>query len=370
MIGSLGRDRAEASGELRPPGAASGAVPVPETARELVTILPRRITREMQAVQPPADGATGAPAQPVEPPASRPSMPRVVNVGTGVSRPDTGPGAAAIALIVLAAILAGVAVFLWIKKSRRMHEVATISEAGLDATALAAGDLPDADVDEYIDASTAMTIDAALSPRADAGAVLIEIDAAAPKVVDAAVAAVSDAAAPKVVDAAVVAVSDAASPKLVDAGAPRLADAGTPMVVDAGVPRMTDAGVPRPDAGVDPAVQAKQLMEQAHDANQEGDFEKALALANSSLKLRRTARAYIVRAQALQRLDRIDDALDSVDSAEELAPDYASVFEARGSILWAAGRYAAARRVYERFLELEPDSARANQIRRKITEPN
>lgn len=126
--------------------------------------------------------------------------------------------------------------------------------------------------------------------------------------------------------------------------------------------------MPTLDAGVvqTPAMQAKVLMQQAADANQEGDFEKALALANSSLKLRATARAYLVRAQALQRLGRINDALDSVDAAEELAPDYASVFEMRGSILWAAGRIDAAKRVYERFLELEPDSARAAQVRRKI----
>lgn len=77
-----------------------------------------------------------------------------------------------------------------------------------------------------------------------------------------------------------------------------------------------------------------------------------------------------MRAQALQRLDRIEDALESIDSAEEVAPDYASVFEARGSILWAAGRWDLARAAYERFLEIEPDSARANQIKRRLAEPH
>jgi hypothetical protein len=44
------------------------------------------------------------------------------------------------------------------------------------------------------------------------------------------------------------------------------------------------------------------------------------------------------------------------------------VFEMRGSILWAAGRFDAAKRVYARFLELEPDSARAAQVRKRIGE--
>jgi CheY-like chemotaxis protein len=321
MIGSLGRDRAEASGELVPIGAtAPGAAP--ETQRELVTILPRRITREMQAVQPTEPAAEPASARPVEQPPSRPAPPRIVKVGTGVTRADSGPGGAATALIVLAAILAAIAVFLWVKKSRSSSRV-VVADASYDAELVAVGETPDAAVE-------------------DAPPELVEIDA--PFVwgdasVDSAPA-----------DAAVAAVTDAAVP-------PRDA---APVRIDAGV---------AVDAGVDPNQQARVLMQQAHEANQEGDFAKALALSNSSLKLRRTARAYIVRAQALQRLERIEDALDSIDSAEELAPDYASVYEARGSILWAAGRYAAARRVYERFLELEPDSARANQVRKKIAEP-
>jgi tetratricopeptide (TPR) repeat protein len=169
-------------------------------------------------------------------------------------------------------------------------------------------------------------------------------------------------AAAMMVDAAAVPVVDAAAVPVVDGQAEMPADA-MGLAVDAGAPAA-------PDAGVDPNQQAKNLMQEAHEANQEGDFEKALALANSSLKLRRTARAYIVRAQALQRLDRIDDALESVDSAEGVAPDYASVFEARGSILWAAGRWDEARTAYDRFLQLEPDSARANQIRRRLAEPH
>ena len=304
MIGSHGRDRAEASGELMP-GASSSAGAPAESQRELVTILPRRITRELQVVQPPTD--VPASARPVDPPPSRPVPPRVVTVGNGGgTRADNGPGGAATALIVLAAILAAIAVFLWIKK-RGAHE--GVADAGFAASHDAeplAGEPPDAAVPDATD--------------------LVEV--VRPPV-----------------------------------------DAQT--AEDARVaPVRADAGVATADASVAPNQQAKLLMQQAYEANQQGDYKKALVLADESIKLRRTARAFIVRGQALQRLERIDEALDSIDAAEELAPDYASVFEARGSILWAAGRKAAARRVYERFLELEPSSARANQVRKKIAEPD
>lgn len=312
MIGSLGRDRAEASGELSPNGA-GGASATPETQRELVTILPRRITREIQVVSPGDSEAAGSRA--VEPP-SRPTSSRIVTVGSGVTRGDSGPSGAAKTLIALSIVLAGIAGILWIKKLRRSPDV-VVADATYDGAQVVGLEPPDA-----------MMVDDA---TVDDGPELVEIDA--PFVWDGE-------------DAQTVAV-----------------DAGVAAPMDA----PADVG-PTSDAGVDANRQAKLLMQQAVEANQAGQFEKALALANSSLKLRRTARAYIVRGQALQKLERIEDALDSIDSAEELAPDYASVFEARGSILWAAGRITAAKRVYERFLELESDSPRANQIRKKIAE--
>lgn len=321
MIGSLGRDRAEASGELLPNGTAAPPAAPAETQRELVTILPRRITREVQVIQPGEGGEDGR-GRAVDPPPARPTSARILTVGSGVTRADTGPGPAAKSLIALAAVLAVIAAILWLRKSRGSHDDAVLSDASDDG-ALVAIEPPDAMVP-------------------DDAPVLED----APEVVE--------------IDAPFVWEGEDAPPAPIDAG-----------VADAPVVAVADASVPSPapvDAGADSNQQARLMMQQAVEANQKGEYEKAVALANSSLKLRRTARAYIVRGQALQRLDRIEDALDSIDSAEELAPDYASVYEARGSILWAAGRIPAAKRVYARFLELEPDTARANQIRKKIAE--
>jgi tetratricopeptide (TPR) repeat protein len=102
------------------------------------------------------------------------------------------------------------------------------------------------------------------------------------------------------------------------------------------------------------------------DAN---NFARALELAEASLRMRKTARTYLLRAQAEQRLDRVDDALASVDAAAQLAPEYGTVWETRGRILWAARRREEARAAFERFLRLEPDSPKAASVRRLMNEP-
>jgi CheY-like chemotaxis protein len=305
MIGSLGRDRAEASGELVPLGA-----PQPsrsETQRELVTILPRRITREMAIVAPPPDAvpAAGEPVQPVvELPApvsvQLPPPPKLNTVGTGVRR-AAGPGQGAIVLLVLAGILTCIAVYLYL--TRNAHKitpkVASYWDANADSGPPIITPIHDAAVNELRDAASA--------------------------VVDARVAAV-------------------------DAG--RIA------------PVQGDAGV-----RVDPAVQAKLLYEQAGDAIKESDFTKALALADASLKLRRTARTYLLRAQALQRLDRVEEALASIDAAESITKDYPTVYELRARILRAARRKDEAREAMEQYLKLVPTGPTAAQFERWLNEP-
>jgi Flp pilus assembly protein TadD len=116
-------------------------------------------------------------------------------------------------------------------------------------------------------------------------------------------------------------------------------------------------------------AEAKALYDKAHDALEEGDFTRAFELAESSLKLRKTARTYLLRAQAEQRLDRVYAALASVDAAAQIAPDYGAVWEMRGRILWSARRREEARTAFEKFLQLEPNGAKAAPIRRLMSEP-
>ena len=325
MIGSHGRDRAEASGELVPMGSTPN--PLTTTQRELVTILPRRITRELQVISADAlanasgtettvgpeesvSAGTDAPAKaegrterradprPGTPPVELPPAPKRVTEGSGVRR-KSGPSGGALLLLVLAALLAGLAVYMRLRKAKPADHVA--SDAGMAVTPVTPDAMELVGTDAEIEATDAGVVD---------GAVAVRIDAAR------------------------------------DAGA---TDQATKIAED--------------------SKQSKVLMDQANDALQEGDFEQALKHANASLKLRRTARAHLVKAQALQRLSRVEEALASIDSAEDLSPVFPLVFELRGRILWAARREDEARVAFEKFLKLSPNGATAAQIRRLLDRP-
>ncbi len=335
MIGSLGRDRAEASGELMPPPARSVGAEPNESQRELVTILPRRITREIAIQQPPPDEAkvqtslateeleAPAPkqaepapeetkAKPAVEPPPRPAVRRVTQEGSGVTR-QAGPSRAAKIMILLAGVLAAAALVTYLKKPKAKRVVATYEDAGSTAVAE-----PDASehIEFDIDAAVAVT-----TPH-DAGVAVVRPDARVRP------------------DAAVVAV------------APR----------DAAVASTADAGI-------DKNKEARVLYDKAHEALEEGDPEAALELLDQSLKLRKTARSYLERARALQRLGRIDDAVVAVDEAIRMNRTYAPAYEQKGMILWSAQRYADARAPLEKYLELEPEGRSAARIRAMLDEP-
>ena len=316
MIGSLGRDRAEASGELVPAGAAT---PASETQRELVTILPRRITREVpllpadtlekgarpatipppipttartktgNAPTPPAVEKLPA-APPVEPPpviarttSNRPNL----FEGSGVSR-NGGPGVGPILLFILAALLGTVAVWIWVKKGSKPQPVATHEDAGVIVEPIP----PDAQL--------------AGSAPADATIVAVAADATVAPPIDA--------------------------------------------------------------PAIDKKKEAKKLLDAAQAALAAGKFEEAIAQADASLKFRKAVRAHLVRAQAFQKLEKVNEALDAVDMAVELDATYAGAFELRGRILWAAGRKDEARFAFEQFLALETDGPKAEAIRDLLRE--
>jgi len=322
MIGSAGRDRAETSGELtydvnKPRKRAT-------TERELVTILPRRRTGEMPTVSiedlETAAAVTNDLPRPTPVPAIQavyspgvddrgrelpPPPPRQLTA-SGVRR-DSGPGLSAILLIVLAAVLAGIAVYLRLHRSRARSVTAPIDAIVVvqDAAQLAAP-----------------TPDAAEVPAVDAGAAGGTGDAAV---------------------------------------------AETPR--DAAVPIETPKDAAAPPPKRDDLAQARKLAQQATDALQEGDFARARALADSSLAVRRTARGYIVLAQAEQRLGHLDAAIEALDKAQKAAPGVSAVYEQRGRILWAAGRKDEAREAFQKFLEMDPENPRAAQIQRLLGEP-
>jgi DNA-binding response OmpR family regulator len=367
MIGSHGRDRAEASGEVRL--AARATAEGGEPQRELVTILPRRITRELPTVtvdesattpdakakaetSPAAKPEAKADAKPeakvdakaeakpgkpaVEPP-PRPPPPRRVSVEGGVVR-QSGPGRGAKILIAIASVLAGATVYSYCKKHKpasTQPQAAVFEDAPAQIVTPAAPDATEYAGGFGIDAAVVaqVTPDAAIRVRPDAAVAMTPP-------IDAAVAVARP-------DAAIVPRPDAA--------------------VIATVPRDAATGSATP-TGDDKTKEARQLYDKGHDALEEGDAAGALELLDESLKLRKTARTYLDRARALQRLGRVDDAVASVDEAIKMNSSYAPAYEQKGMLLWSAQRYQEARPVLEKYLELDPNGKRATLIRGMLDE--
>ncbi len=315
---SRGAEVAQVAGEVLAATPAADAEP----ARELITIRPKRQTREQPALVPVSESAAAAEATPATPasesapsaapaPAPAPAPPRSTSpseplperVAADRTEPvetlppnQRGPrwpailtGLGALALLVFVVV-----------KSGRNHA----SRPPVDA---APGYVP-------LDAMRALPPPAA--PPDAAAAHTPPIDAPAPAA-------------------------------LVDAGAP------PPTARDAG------GGATAADAGVDYKVP----LESARRALEDGDYDRALALADESIAVRRSARGYVVRADALRRLGRIDLAVAAVDAAIKANGAYAPAWDLKGKILWSARRYDEARPAYERFLELQPTGEAADTVR-------
>jgi hypothetical protein len=438
MIGSLGRDRAEASGELATMGQARPLRS--ETARELVTILPRRITRELPILtQELAESLpTPTPTSPVLAPRAASAMEasssqqdeptqRVVLPGSGVRAPsrsrrllrvvrsiqDTGPGLGALLLIVLAVVLAGTAVLLRLRRhtprpqGELVHaqpvagepapEPAMPNETPGSAAGEPAMPGPPPSPSEVRGSGAAMPDRAVPGPGsatpsevrgsgASGAATPSEVrgsGASGAGLPDRAVPGPGSPVAPSQTRGSGAPEAPAGPGRRAPGAAPErrrqdgavVAAKTVPGAPGADIASPPGAGpgnaskvVERPATG-DRASEAKALCDQASTALDEGDFARAFELAASALRLRRTARGYMLRARAEQRLGRVSDALSSLDAATELAPNAGAVWEQRGRVLWAARRHDEARAAFERFLELDPKSPRAPEVLRLLNEP-
>ncbi len=370
MIGSYGRDRAEASGELRRPP--SKPEDTAQTQRELVTILPRRKTGEVtqlkaeeevstldskgqlkakavvaeleanaakaaaaaeSTAEARAEDARDADDKPAAKPAVESPSRKVAAAGSGVVAPDRGPSRGVQILIALASIAAGALVYSQCKKSdKRTTPIATVQQdasmivtATPDAPDFAFGP-PDADV--------------AMTPPDAATVAVARPDAAVPV------------ARP---DAAVVAM-------VPDAAVPVARPDAAVVVIN---PPTGDAGVAAPDKGKEAAA----LATKARAALAEGEAQQALDLFDQALKLKKDKRTYVDRGRALHNLGRTDEAVASIDEAIKMSESYAQAWEQKGKILWSAQRYGEARTALEMYLQLQPDGPSAETIRKMLDEP-
>jgi hypothetical protein len=364
VVASMGADSASAAGEVEDGERPGGQGKAP--ARELVTILPKRSTREIPIVAPPADDAPPVDVPPaavavVAPPESSPPATEVA-ASMIESSEDVGPMAAAAAHAAAASLgsepdpastrkIAGVG------KPRRPRtlppppakpvtpaERLPPNQQGPRWPSIAIGALAVAALAFVIVKASRRPSKGGAGSVADARPAAVAADAGIRPAMS------IDAPEPRSpVDAAP---ADAA-PRPVDA-AP--ADAA---------PRPVDAGAPPIDAG--PSDRSK--LAQSRAALDDGDAEAALRFADEAFAIRRTARAQVARAEALRRLDRATDAVAAADAAIGISRGYAAAWYIKGSILWSVRRYDEARPVFETYLELQPTGSAADTARELLGMP-
>jgi len=358
VMASQGAAFAEVAGEVDGPMPEAEAEP----ARELVTILPKRQTREIPVMPMPSDAAQSAlassdaargpdavaaavataadGARSTEPESEPSSAPISTEVTAGTSRRPSGrtlpPPIVRLSQPIESQPAPVTAADLRPPNQRGPRWPAIMTGVGalivLGAVIAKSGRPPSrrAPVALVADARPADRDDAAMTGAGPIEAALPSVDARA-----------ADAGA---VDAR------AADARAVDV---RAVDARAAEPVDAGAPVATDAGV----------LDHKKPMAAARNALDDGDYDRALALADESLAIKRSARGYVLRADALRRLGRIDAAVVAAEAAIKTSGNFAPAWEMKGKILWSARRYDEARPAYEKYLTLQPTGEIADTVR-------
>ncbi|HEY0250108.1 MAG TPA: tetratricopeptide repeat protein, partial [Kofleriaceae bacterium] len=128
------------------------------------------------------------------------------------------------------------------------------------------------------------------------------------------------------------------------------------------------ATAPRDGARPDRNKEAASLRALAQAALDEGDPDKALDYADQSLVLRHTAQAYLVRANALTRLSRNDDALSALENAAEIVPNSPTVLYRKGMLLRSMKRFDEMKAAFQKFLAVAPDDAHAAEVRELVSQ--
>lgn len=409
MITSLGAATAEVSGELEAPQPLREARP--ETQRQMVTILPRRITREVPVFERPVEvapelsgsaasaSASARPATTPQVPEAEPAVngsPRAVLVRRRVTEPGQEPAKEAAASTSSRRITREVPAA---AAPDGVEESPAIEEASGTASSEALApqvEAPAASGPEEVHGAPAITPSWSPAQRTmvhrttavmfGLAGVLALVAATlwlrgrsedrrrlapppGPAVVAPKIAGKppcpeppSSPCPPETALGAAPAAPDAGpTPALVPDAAPALPPDAAPTLPDAAAPPQT-----APSAKPDPAKEAKTLLQKARKALAEGNHTGALLHADEALALKKSARAYLVRASALQGLVRLEDALASIDRAIALADGHAEGWLARGRVLDVLGRTGEAKAAFTRFLELAPNGPAADEVRRRL----
>ena len=104
------------------------------------------------------------------------------------------------------------------------------------------------------------------------------------------------------------------------------------------------------------------LYEEAKRARRRRDYHAVLSLTERALVHQETAQALTLQAEAMTALGESRRALPIADRATELRPKFSSGWYIKGRIHRTLGETAEARTAFERYLELDPEGTRADQV--------
>ena len=120
----------------------------------------------------------------------------------------------------------------------------------------------------------------------------------------------------------------------------------------------------RPAAPVRPTYRS--LYEDAKKALRHGDNKQALALIERAIDLRETGQALTVKADVLLNLGERTRALAAAETAVIVSPGYAPAWYFKGHIHMALGQKDKARTAFEKFLALDPDGKKAEEVQGRL----
>jgi hypothetical protein len=123
-----------------------------------------------------------------------------------------------------------------------------------------------------------------------------------------------------------------------------------------------DASLPSAAPPVAAGSSYDDLYAEAKRARRRRDYQAVLSLAERALAHQETAQALTLQAEAMTALGESRRALPIAERATELRPRFSAGWYIKGRIHRTLGETDAARAAFERYLELDPEGTRADQV--------
>ena len=128
-----------------------------------------------------------------------------------------------------------------------------------------------------------------------------------------------------------------------------------------------EAPAPVPPPAAAPAKPTyRSLYDDAKRALRHGENKQALALIERAIDVRETGQALTVKADALLHLGEKSRAMAAAETAVIVSPKYAPAWYFKGHIHQTLGQKEKARAAFEKFLELDPDGRKAEEVQAQL----